>query len=196
MSCSLLLLPVSGNSSDQLKVYLEENLRLKMSSEALKDELEAKRVELNNRSGEAMNRKGEVDALSARATSLDAAYRDKMNELRRFTDMTADLETGIKQTDTELSRVEENLAMKNEVAVRMKGKIDDLLVEIERVNAQSDSKARDLQAAKANAIALGSKHEALAAELAMKSSEANKWKVKPLSSSVLQCVLYEQSFLC
>jgi chromosome segregation ATPase len=166
------------STSEQLKLYLEENLRLKMSSEALKDELEQKRQELLNRANEATERKHEVDALSSRANSLDAAYREKMHELRRFTDMTADLETGIKQTDNELTRAEGDLQVKNEVAVRMKSKIDDLLVEIERVNALNEDKSKQLEEAKSNAIALGSKHEALEAELQMKSAEAAKWKAE------------------
>lgn len=72
-----------ASTSDQLKMMLEENLRLKTSSEQLKDELENKRVELASRQGEAHQRKSEVDTLSARATTLDAAYREKMHELRR-----------------------------------------------------------------------------------------------------------------
>jgi len=72
-----------ASTSEQLKMMLEENLRLKMSSEGLKDELENKRMELTARSAEAGERKLEVDQLSTRATSLDAAYREKMFELRR-----------------------------------------------------------------------------------------------------------------
>jgi len=165
-----------ASTSEQLKGYLEENLRLKMSSEALKDELEQKRGELVNRANEASERKTEVDALSNRANSLDAAYREKMHELRRFTDMTADLETGIRQTDTELTRAEGDLQVKNEVAVRMKSKIDDLLVEIERVGELSADKSKLLNEAKSKALALGSKHESLQAELQMKSAESEKWK--------------------
>jgi len=98
--------------------------------------------------------------------------------LSRFSDMTSDLETGIKQTDEELMRAEGDLQVKNEVAVRMKSKIDDLLVEIERINAMSDNKSKELESAKANAIALGSKHEALEAEYQMKAEEASKWKAE------------------
>jgi chromosome segregation ATPase len=165
-----------NSTSEQLKAYLEENLRLKVSSEQLKDELEQKRQELLNRANEANVRKVEVDELSSRATSLDAAYREKMHELRRFTDMTSDLESGIKQTDDELMRAEGDLQVKNEVAVRMKSKIDDLMVEIERVNMLSSEKTSELEDSKSKAIALGSKHEALAAELQMKSAEASKWR--------------------
>ena len=48
------------NTSDQLKSMLEENLRLKMSSESLKDELDAKRNELSTRQAEANARKFEA----------------------------------------------------------------------------------------------------------------------------------------
>ena len=51
-----------ASTSEQLKVYLEENLRLKVSSEQLKDELEQKRGELLNRANEASERKVEVTA--------------------------------------------------------------------------------------------------------------------------------------
>jgi len=64
-----------NSTSEQLKVMLEENLRLKMSSESLKDELEQKRSELNHRQHEATARKSEVDDLRNRAGQLDSAYR-------------------------------------------------------------------------------------------------------------------------
>jgi chromosome segregation ATPase len=167
-----------NSTSEQLKMMLEENLRLKMNSEQLKDELEQKRVELSSRQVEANERKTEVDQLSDRASSLDAQYRAKMHELRRFSDMTADLEDGIKATDDELIRAEGDLQVKNEVAVRMKAKIDELMVEIERVNSQSEAKSKELEEVKANAIALGSKHEALGAELQVKTTECARWKAE------------------
>ena len=92
--------------------------------------------------------------------------------------MTQDLETGIRQTDEELARAENDLAVKGEVATRMKGKIDELLVEIERINSLSENKSKELEDAKANALALGSKHEALQAEYQMKAAEAAKWKAE------------------
>jgi len=92
--------------------------------------------------------------------------------------MTSDLETGIKQTDEELMRAEGDLQVKNEVAVRMKAKIDDLLVNVERVKELSANKTKELEEAKANAIALGSKHEALSAELQMKTAESSKWQAE------------------
>ena len=49
-----------NQTSEQLKMMLEENLRLKMSSEQLKDELEQKRVELSSRAEEAGARRSEV----------------------------------------------------------------------------------------------------------------------------------------
>jgi chromosome segregation ATPase len=165
-------------TSEQLKTMLEENLRLKMNSEALKDELEQKRSELAQRANEASARKGEVDELKGRAQTLDQQYREKMGELRRFTDMTADLEAGIHATDDELIRAEGDLQVKNEVAVRMKAKIDDLMVEIERVNGLSEDKTKELEDAKANALALGSKHSALEAEFQLKSAEAAKWRAE------------------
>jgi len=167
-----------NSTSEQLKVMLEENLRLKMSSESLKDELEQKRSELNHRQHEATARKSEVDDLRNRAGQLDSAYREKMQELRRFTGMTSDLESGIKATDGELVRAEGDLQVKNEVAVRMKAKIDELMVEIDRVNGLSEDKTKELEDAKANALALGSKHSALEAEYQLKTAEASKWRTE------------------
>jgi len=92
--------------------------------------------------------------------------------------MTQDLESGIAQTDEELMRAEGDLQVKTEVAVRMKSKIDDLLGEIERINTMSNNKSNELEDAKSNAIALGSKHEALQAEYSMKAAEAAKWKAE------------------
>jgi len=60
----------------------------------------------------------------------------------------------------------------------MKSKIDDLMVEIERVNGLSEEKTRELEEAKANALALGSKHSALEAEYQLKCAEAAKWRAE------------------
>ena len=129
----------------------------------------------------------QVDDLSGRANLLDQQYRDKMNELRRFTDMTHDLESGCDHTRSELARAEGDLQVKNEVAVRMKAKIDELVVDMERVNALSEAKTRELEEAKANALALGSKHSSLEAEYQIRSAEASKWQVTQHDSTITQC---------
>lgn len=181
-----------NQTSEQLKMMLEENLRLKMSSEQLKDELEQKRVELSSRAEEAGARRSEVDQLSERANNLDAQYREKMHQLRRFTDMTQDLEQGIKATDDELQRADDDLKVKNEVAVRMKAKIDELMVEIERTNAASEAKSTELEEAKEATAALTAKHEALKAELQIKSAESDKWKNEQQKLSVETMQLDEE----
>ena len=115
---------------------LEENLRLKMTSETIKDELNQKGAELETRTQEASSKKTEVNGLQKRASAMDNAYREKVNELRRYSDITSDLKMGIDRTDEELLRAEGDLQVKNEVAVRMKAKIDEMLVEIERVSVR------------------------------------------------------------
>jgi len=47
---------------------------------------------------------------------------------------------------------------------------------MERVNALSEAKTRELEEAKANALALGSKHSSLEAEYQIRSAEASKWQ--------------------
>ena len=74
--------------------------------------------------------------MQKRASAMDSAYREKVNELRRYNDITSDLKLGIDRTDEELLRAEGDLQVKNEVAVRMKAKIDEMLVEIERVSVR------------------------------------------------------------
>ena len=124
------------STSEQLKSMLEENLRLKMTSETIKDELNQKGAELATRTEEASSKKTEVNGLQKRASAMDNAYREKVNELRRYSDITSDLKMGIDRTDEELLRAEGDLQVKNEVAVRMKAKIDEMLVEIERVSVR------------------------------------------------------------
>lgn len=164
--------------SEQLKHMLEENLRLKMTSETMKDELSQKGQELDTRTKEAHVKKTELSDLQKRASSLDSQYREKIDELRRYSDITADLKQGIDRTDEELLRAENDLQVKNEVAIRMKSKIDEMTVEMERVAALSDNKSQELEAFKANAVALGSKQDALQAEFNIKSEEAKQWSDK------------------
>jgi chromosome segregation ATPase len=154
---------------------LEENLRLKMTSETIKDELNQKGAELETRTKEAGDKKSEVSNLQQRASQMDNAYREKVNELRRYSDITSDLKMGIDRTDEELLRAEGDLQVKNEVAVRMKAKIDEMLVEIERVSVLNEHKSTELDTLKSEAIALGSKHEALEAEHTIKSEEVKQW---------------------
>jgi len=163
------------STSEQLKSMLEENLRLKMTSETIKDELNQKGAELATRTEEASSKKTEVNGLQKRASAMDNAYREKVNELRRYSDITSDLKMGIDRTDEELLRAEGDLQVKNEVAVRMKAKIDEMLVEIERVSVLNEHKSQELDTLKSEAIALGSKHEALEAEYTIKSEEVKQW---------------------
>merc|ERR1712166_935924 len=163
------------STSEQLKSMLEENLRLKMTSETIKDELNQKGAELETRTQEASSKKTEVNGLQKRASAMDNAYREKVNELRRYSDITSDLKMGIDRTDEELLRAEGDLQVKNEVAVRMKAKIDEMLVEIERVSVLNEHKSQELDTLKSEAIALGSKHEALEAEYTIKSEEVKQW---------------------
>merc|ERR1712166_1714750 len=163
------------STSEQLKHMLEENLRLKMTSETIKDELDQKNTELDSRTQEASSKKTEVNGLQKRASAMDNAYREKVNELRRYSDITSDLKMGIDRTDEELLRAEGDLQVKNEVAVRMKAKIDEMLVEIERVSVLNEHKSQELDTLKSEAIALGSKHEALEAEYTIKSEEVKQW---------------------
>merc|ERR1712166_295398 len=163
------------STSEQLKHMLEENLRLKMTSETIKDELNQKGAELETRTQEASSKKTEVNGLQKRASAMDNAYREKVNELRRYSDITSDLKMGIDRTDEELLRAEGDLQVKNEVAVRMKAKIDEMLVEIERVSVLNEHKSQELDTLKSEAIALGSKHEALEAEYTIKSEEVKQW---------------------
>jgi chromosome segregation ATPase len=163
------------STSEQLKNMLEENLRLKMTSETIKDELSQKGAELESRAQEAHAKKGEVSALQTRASAMDNAYREKVNELRRYSNITDDLKQGIDRTDEELLRAEGDLQVKSEVAVRMKAKIDEMLVEIERVSAANEAKSQELDSLKSEAIALGSKHQALMAEQNVKSEEVSQW---------------------
>merc|ERR1711865_774293 len=163
------------STSEQLKSMLEENLRLKMTSETIKDELNQKGAELETRTKEAGDKKSEVNNLQQRASQMDSAYREKVNELRRYSDITSDLKMGIDRTDEELLRAEGDLQVKNEVAVRMKAKIDEMLVEIERVSVLNEHKSQELDTLKSEAIALGSKHEALEAEYTIKSEEVKQW---------------------
>merc|ERR1711865_570866 len=163
------------STSEQLKGMLEENLRLKMTSETIKDELNQKGAELETRTKEAGDKKSEVNNLQQRASQMDSAYREKVNELRRYSDITSDLKMGIDRTDEELLRAEGDLQVKNEVAVRMKAKIDEMLVEIERVSVLNEHKSQELDTLKSEAIALGSKHEALEAEYTIKSEEVKQW---------------------
>ena len=105
-----------------------------MTSETIKDELSQKGQELDSRAKEAADKKAELSTLQQRANAMDNAYRDKVNELRRYSNITSDLKQGIDRTDEELLRAEGDLQVKSEVAVRMKAKIDEMLVEIERVS--------------------------------------------------------------
>merc|ERR1719353_597776 len=155
---------------------LEENLRLKMTSETIKDELSQKGQELDSRAKEAADKKAELSTLQQRANAMDNAYRDKVNELRRYSNITSDLKQGIDRTDEELLRAEGDLQVKSEVAVRMKAKIDEMLVEIERVSALNENKSQELDSLKSEAIALGSKHQALLAEHNVKSEEVRQWQ--------------------
>eukprot|EP00656_Telonema_subtile_P050337 TRINITY_DN6493_c0_g2_i2.p1 TRINITY_DN6493_c0_g2~~TRINITY_DN6493_c0_g2_i2.p1 ORF type:complete len:1195 (+),score=504.77 TRINITY_DN6493_c0_g2_i2:99-3683(+) len=163
------------STSEQLKHMLEENLRLKMTSETIKDELDQKSNELDTRSKEAEAKKAELSSLQNKAGNLDSAYREKMGELKRYSAITSDLKVGLERTDEELLRAEGDLEVKNEVAIRMKQKIDEMLVEIERVAALNDNKSQELDSLKTEAIALGSKQEALEAEHKIKSEEVHQW---------------------